>query len=381
MLFNPGMMRKFFPVKGALLIAAGFCILIFIAFLVSDYKSYISNTNTFTTRTHLFNNTLKMIADHWLTGVGGGNWQIYFPKYGLDKFQPETAFGYLTFQRPHNDFLWVFSETGIAGFVIYCFVFVYLLYRVIGKIKNALTKKDFYEANLLLLGIVGYIFIANFDFPLERIEQQELLIMFLVLAEYSNENTFTRQKRTGISRGLFAFAILLICFSSIVAVFKIKGEATIKRAFEFKQKAQWELMIRETAKAENYFYQLDLFSNPVEWYKGVGYFTLDSMDEALESFRHAYEIHPFNIHVLNNLAGTYARKGEYTSAIHYYLEALKISPKFNESLVNLSAVYCNKGDYDKAYRLITSIPDTCTQLNYRAFKKAIIESVRGKPLD
>jgi tetratricopeptide (TPR) repeat protein len=139
-------------------------------------------------------------------------------------------------------------------------------------------------------------------------------------------------------------------------------------------------MINETTKAENYFYRLDPFSNPVAWYRGVGYFTLDNMDKALECFRQAYAIHPFNIHVLNNLAGTYARKGDYTNAIYYYQEALKISPKFSESLVNLSAVYYNKGDYDKAYKLITSIPDTCTQPNYHIFKKAITESMSNRGL-
>jgi tetratricopeptide (TPR) repeat protein len=360
---------------------AGFCILTFsIVFIGKSYQPFISNTHTFDTRTHLFSNTLKMISENWLTGVGGGNWQIYFPKYGLEKFQSETAFGYLTYQRPHNDFLWVFSETGIAGFIIYCFIFISILYAIVRKIKNSLTKEDFYEANLLLFAIIGYIFIANFDFPLERIEHQELLIMFFVLAEHKTGDNFSGVKKAGVSKMFLPFLSIFIFFSLVVTVYKIKGEVAVKKSFVYKQKAQWELMIKETTKAENYFYRLDPFSNPVAWYRGVGYFTLDNMDKALECFRQAYAIHPFNIHVLNNLAGTYARKGDYANAIYYYGEALKISPKFSESLVNLSAVYYNKGDYDKAYKLITSIPDTCTQPNYHIFKKAITKSMSNRRL-
>jgi tetratricopeptide (TPR) repeat protein len=194
------------------------------------------------------------------------------------------------------------------------------------------------------------------------------------LAEHREQGN-PRLKKIKVSKVVLPLLAALISFSMVTCVMKIKGEATIKKAFEYKQRALWEPMIRETEKAENYFYRLDPYSMPVAWYTGVGYFTLDRMDKALESFRQAYQVHPFNMHVLNNLAGTYARKGDYTNAVHYYLEALKISPQFSESLVNLSAIYYNNKEYEKAYKLIMSIPDTCSHPNYRMFKKAIMESV------
>ena len=56
-----------------------------------------------------------------LLGVGLGQWRLVFPLYGkIQKFR-ESGEGLVEifFQRPHNDYVWVLTETGIIGLLSY----------------------------------------------------------------------------------------------------------------------------------------------------------------------------------------------------------------------------------------------------------------------
>ncbi|MCT4622580.1 MAG: O-antigen ligase family protein, partial [Schleiferiaceae bacterium] len=81
-------------------------------FFAQDQKMY-----TIKERSLLWEKTAYMWLDASITGVGAGNWKIEFPKYGSGIWRARQ--GLVQFQRPHNDFLWVLSETGILGFAGY----------------------------------------------------------------------------------------------------------------------------------------------------------------------------------------------------------------------------------------------------------------------
>lgn len=78
--------------------------------------------------------------------------------------------------NPHNDFLLVFAETGIFGILCYLGLFATLLYKSLFLIKNAKSQSAKRMFFCLLSFVVGYLFIAFFDFPLDRIEHQILLL-------------------------------------------------------------------------------------------------------------------------------------------------------------------------------------------------------------
>ena len=59
----------------------------------------------------LWEKSLEMFKKHPIIGVGAGNWQIYFPDATLKGLWRAEDLNY-TFQRPHNDFLWVLCASG-----------------------------------------------------------------------------------------------------------------------------------------------------------------------------------------------------------------------------------------------------------------------------
>ena len=64
-------------------------------------------------RLELWKASREMYLDHPLLGVGPGNWKLHYPAYGTQGTRASE--GELFFQRPHNDYIWVLTETGPLG--------------------------------------------------------------------------------------------------------------------------------------------------------------------------------------------------------------------------------------------------------------------------
>ncbi|HYC28546.1 MAG TPA: O-antigen ligase family protein, partial [Chitinophagaceae bacterium] len=65
-------------------------------------------------RLRLWEKTYHLIRERPLTGIGAGNWQVHFPDATLSGIWRAEDLNF-TFQRPHNDLLWILSEQGYIG--------------------------------------------------------------------------------------------------------------------------------------------------------------------------------------------------------------------------------------------------------------------------
>jgi tetratricopeptide (TPR) repeat protein len=117
---------------------------------------------------------------------------------------------------------------------------------------------------------------------------------------------------------------------------------------------------------------LDPTSVPIAWYKGVAFFSLEDFTRAKQQFELANTIHPYNIHVMNNLASCYEKLNRHDQAIRYYRKALHYSSGFEEARLNLSAVYYNTKAYEKAFQTIDRCDTSSTDPKYATFLPAIL---------
>jgi len=69
----------------------------------------------------LWQKSFQMIKAAPILGIGLGQWKIVLPAYKMNQKFRRSGGGWreILFQRPHNDFLWVFSETGVLGLLGY----------------------------------------------------------------------------------------------------------------------------------------------------------------------------------------------------------------------------------------------------------------------
>ena len=346
-------------------------------FKQEKYLSRLTNTSTAYTRTLLWENSLAMAKENILLGVGPGNWQVNFPKYGMNKFEePLIKSGIITYQRPHNDFLWVLCETGILGISIYILIFISSLFYLWKLIHHNDDPKIKTRFAILFSGIIGYMIIAFADFPLERIEHQIILFLIFSLVTANYYAAFGLSKKETPKLSLFSpimiFFFATVCFSLLVTFKRYSGEFHTRIMKNHHHKNNWTQMIKEVDKSTNSFYQLDPMSAPLEWYKGVALFSLGNYDLALKSFENAHHIHPNHMHVLNNLASCYEVASNHEKAEEYYLKAISISPEFDEAILNLSAVYFNTGKFQKAYETINKCSISCSDPKYPVFLNAIL---------
>lgn len=361
-------------------------IVIFIFLEIGSYYGSLIDFRSVPERFLLWTNSFQMAKENMMLGVGAGNWQFIFPKYGLDKFKDvymDNAS--LTFQRPHNDFLWVLCETGIFGLAAYLSVFVLALFYLFKLLRTASKP----ENNLLYYGlfstIIGYVFISFVDFPLERIEHQVILFLILSIIVASYHNEFQSLKPTTnyvIKPGILMLIIFVPVFISfLVCINRYSGEFHTQKIYDCQSQANWNQLILVADKSMNPYYSADPTSIPINWYKGVAYYTLGNLKEAESCFEKAILIHPYNIHVLNNLASCYETQGKHKEAVETYIKALTISPRFDEARLNLSAVYFNAKEYEKAFKLIDKVEITTKDEKYKIYLPVILKAWIGVILD
>lgn len=343
----------------------------------TNFFSHLLYSESVEERMDLWENSLLIIKNHFWTGIGAGNWQFKYTKFGLTHFdQGNVTSGWTTFQRPHNDFLWIFSEGGFFSGVLY---FSLLGSSILYSIKNyilSIEKVDKQKYLILFCIIIVFFIISLFDFPFERIEHMLLISLIWAIIFSSNLNLKNEAVlKKNISINILPITLLIISLFTLFVSFKrMSGEFHTQKMYGYRQMANWQNVIEEAEQAKNDFYQVDPTSIPLDWYKGVAYFSMNQKDKAKKSFESAFKLSPYNIHVINNLASVNEVTGKHKKAIEYYRLALKISPNFEESLLNLAAVYYNEKKYENAYETINKCSSKSKDQKYLTFLPPILEA-------
>ena len=313
-----------------------------------DPRTYFKS-QTATERQLVWLKTKPLIADHWILGVGSGNWKIEFPKNSVEgsyRMQDQNVF----FTRAHNDFLEVLAELGLPGLLMYVLLFVNalrLLYRE--------RARHSWQIRMLMGGLGGFIVISLIDFPKERIEFLLMLALYLSLAQ-----AYGRTERITIpfvwAKLLFIAAAGGLVMNLITGYSRYVGESNTKKLLKARTSEQWTQVIELAKKAENKWHHLDPSSVPISFYQGVASYNLGAKEEAKVSFTRAHHIAPYNFHVINNLATIEIDMGNYQAAIDWLDEALRINSRFEDALFNLAYCHTQLGNFTEALETVRRIP-------------------------
>jgi O-antigen ligase/tetratricopeptide (TPR) repeat protein len=130
-------------------------------------------------RANVWNDTLKMIRDFPLFGVGLGSWQDLFQRYRAAPWSQEF------YREAHNDYLELLAESGIIGFVLLGWFFLLagktlLRYVTSDRPSEDTGSKALVGALLAALGAMA--FHEFFDFSLQIPANAFLFTLLLALA-------------------------------------------------------------------------------------------------------------------------------------------------------------------------------------------------------
>lgn len=300
-------------------------------------------------RLTIWDKTYHVFEKKPLIGVGIGNWQIFYPVAtlaGLWRCEDLNV----TFQRPHNDFLWILSETGLIGFNLFLLFLIGIVVLLFNINSNTVETTIKYEVILLPLFIIGFYSISFFDFPKERMEHLIWINIIMGIAYYhiKQQGLLNSFKALAIHKLYYAAAFVMVMFILCIGILRYKGEYYTRNLYVYKNTGDYLNVISSYKNAKSFAYSLDPVSLPLAWYSGNANASLGNYESAKTDFKKAYRLNPYNRNVLNDLASAYAFTNQTDSAIYYFTEAARISPRFDDAKLNLAAMYIKAQNYKTA---------------------------------
>lgn len=309
-----------------------------------------------------WNSTWKIAKEHPLLGVGAGNWPFYFPKFTLVGNQ--EALEGITFQRPHNDFLWVLSELGIVGLVSYLLLFLVPIFYAFKSCWKEAMDTDHMIMGMVASFLFGFLALSFFDFPRERIEL--LVLSFLLLGFLCSKVQLPAFKVVEIKWKYVALLLLpLLVFSLVVGVARWRGEKAVHKLHAAKDRKDWEAVNRISSGISSTYFQVEPASMPLAWYQGLAQCQLGDYKGGLSSLQEAYRLAPYNYLVLNNMGICYSQLEQTQQAKSFFQEALRINPTYDEARLNLALLYYVEKEYTRALELVNQAKESPRKEKYR----------------
>jgi len=326
-------------------------------------------------RLTLWDNSITMFSENPLFGVGPGNWKINAAKFGPvgTARLAENRF----YQRPHNDYLWILSESGIIALASYLLIILFVFVYAFRAIFTFNDKKKAMLTILLLFALTAYLVDAIFSFPRERIVllSYSMLIMAAIISLYHRSSPRKKRTRRGVIVSILSLTLLISITAVYVGSEKLYSEIHTNKAMGWRASSRWENVIREIDIAQSRFYTMDPTTTPLSWYRGEANFMLTRYKQAFQDYSDAYRVNPNHMHVLNNLASSYEMQGAHDEAIKLYQKTLMIYPAFDDALINLAAVYYNTGHYQNALLTIERVSQKCDDSRLPLFRQKIEEKM------
>jgi tetratricopeptide (TPR) repeat protein len=307
-------------------------------------------------------NTLHMIRDHLILGVGLENWHIYYPLYHravkIDTWSLSEGVA-----RTHNDLLQMIAETSFIGLFFYVAIFVVVGWRFF---KNySLSARTEVKLRLLfaMMSLVGFTVNSLFSLPLHN--PIPPLFLMVVLAIFVALDNQTIQSPTywhaplslSMFYSLLGLAVFYFIFVNILNMKMIFYSVHFWESEYFNKTKQWELSKHKAEEAKGILpwrYRI--------WFElATANERLGLHDEAIEAYKKTLRIHPNHLDSLSALAKLYIRAGNETAAESLIQHALRIKPDFDKALLYRGLIYESRKQYEKAaedYReIICLYPD------------------------
>ena len=321
---------------------------LFVVSIVYNQKAQSAALGSFESRLGFWESTLEMVGEKPFSGVGSGQWRIQFPKYGLEHTDARIMSGETSIQRPHNDYLWMAAEQGLPGLLFYLSAMFWLVVGLARKTAEAKAAQQApAELWLFWFGLVAFNIYMLGDFPYERSAHMMMYFGFL-----SAVFVFVDIKKREYTFPLLPTILILVMLSGAsfyVWNQRVAGESKALEVLTY-NKRQDVRIVAAVERAENEFFRLDNFTNPLRYYSGLGRLHIQKDFVGAEAdFNSALDLHPYHFLSYNQLGNLKKAQGQKDEAFRHYSRAVEISPDFELGRLNMAEMLFADAKVEEAF--------------------------------
>ena len=298
-------------------------------------------------RLHFWDASIQMIKEKPLVGIGLFKWSGYYPQYNGDYFNDKNLF-YVHNIHAHNDFLEVFSESGIAASIIFILIFITVTLTLFNKSKR---NEKYFPLLLTFLITFAFSFVAFPNYKFASCFLAAVVSGVVLIASTEKGN-----KPFAVKMIHFKWALLVVLIiGGTISYIKLKSEISFGQAMYLKERRQYLLMLQKLEEVSEIFYPLDTSKQPVDYYRGIANSYLGRHSESLKNNLSAQELAPFNPIIMQNVAASYQSLGNLNIAIEQYEKVRKHFPNYINAQINLLILYSENGKTEKAKELFNEL--------------------------
>ena len=337
-------------------------------------------------------NSMAMIKDNPLIGVGAGNYKIEYPLYN-HKVLKDTKFNLENqLDRAHNDYIQAAAEFGITGFVIALWAvvcFYYILFCLFkGDLSDLSGKKLLLAAALMSAG-TGMLFNAGFSFPFQRaIPPFIVMLIFAIACVMHAQKIKTSHTSIIDTRLLYAVTFvftLLFFYIGHYHYTMIKADKYFGRTIRCYNNGNWKQLLHEADKALSY----NAGRKRVLFYKGFASNELGQIKKSIQYYEELIQYFPNYINGLLNLGIVYGKVGENAKAVEIFKKIIVLTPDKGGYYSDTGYYLTKLGKLDQAYTylkkgaelekenaiILLNFAATCIQMKKYSEARKVLEKV------
>lgn len=287
----------------------------------------------------IWGNSIPMFKDHFMVGVGLGNWTNHYATYQSWFRVDYSLMDNERHGNAHNDYIEILCELGIIGF----FLFIWIIASLLRLMRRLLSDPDgdrFFLAVPLLAAIAGISVNALFSFPLK----QPLPILMVLVYSAVLSNLYGA---AGKSR---EYQVLTLSSFPVKAV--LTGIAVFAAAGLFDLQRDWY-------RSKLHYREATLSMADKDYPKAAA-------EAELARGLNPLSAAPLQLKAKALLLG--GRRSSYESAVETLEKAARMYPDSVETLTNLSAGYYLVGrleDMTKNFRRLSELQPVDFEVKYK----------------
>jgi tetratricopeptide (TPR) repeat protein len=307
----------------------------------------------------IWKDTLLMLSEHPLLGVGVGNFEYALPMYSsresleMKGWMEERQGTQLMANSAHNEYLEICAEVGFFGFS----VFGYFLFQVASVIFVLLNRYIKGGEGLLFVGLsVAIIATLSHAFFSTNLQDPASAISFWIVIgiAWSLNSNVEKLPRKDLLKVRTNRSILIVLTISIIAIFitvsmtyqSFLGGYYFQRGrLFFETQNDYQKAGDELELAAN-FYPPRSFA--VYQALGLARYNQKRWGDAILAFRKSLEYHPNNDVVYLYLGMAWAQRSNYSEAVKYLHQAVELNKWSQKSRFEFGKVLGASGDIPAA---------------------------------